>query len=60
MEDWFDCEMKSYRCNKCFKLCDENDPDTCNECMIAEAISLSGWKPPYHVTNTDNPIDFPK
>lgn len=28
--------------------------------MLEQAQKESGWTPPYHVTGTDNPIDFPK
>jgi hypothetical protein len=27
---------------------------------LKEARQESGWEPPYHVTGTDNPVDFPK
>ncbi len=27
--------------------------------MLQEAQKESGWTPPYHVTGTDNPVDFP-
>lgn len=28
--------------------------------VIEEAIKETDWTPPYHVTGTDNPVDFPK